>query len=1632
MSFVAVRRSDSQAMSRKTGNSPRRLGATVASSCSTSKPGFYPQRPPHSTRQSLSRSYDSPEEIHRLSQVSTKKLGSPVLRRSASPPATSAVRKHNNASSGRNQTVLDDAVWMNERTQNLQKTGIFQYPSMSKLRNSAHISSSGQYLSAASVEDYEERSCFSSSPIHSSNSLQSKTAVTLADEPLSAFRLSEVTLGDEDLLTDFNSTCNSTPVSQQSGHMFDRTAGDYYQGTFCLYNRQQIDSGTQHKNLEASSKHSLLNIRGDLLHRLEALQHRAELAEKASHPNKIDFDQTSKDPWHGHVYQDSLSLIHSQNVMSQQSGVLSAAASPTHSTFESSSWQREGQEKSSDSTFWPHKEVETQPDVSHLMYSSSRVIRPEYYLPLSKEEPAHKDMAVCLSSSRSERKSSLKDENLKRCALQRSSALCQHRSEDIRPGKCSISHKQIHPTRKSRRSLERSMDSVYRSVPARGATSVPGFSLSEPCSTAARTAAREGCSIKSKSCQSSFCAGYKKYTNLKQEDKSLVFSKEVYGQIQNKLNSAADYDGEFSWISEENVESFLRSRCLVVDHVDVMNAPPQFSDTNGDTITDATVSLLVGKNCVQSTDTKLHCYEQSLSSPSASRNECSQVRLTECNKANMEESSTFDKCQELSYVSEGSSTINSQTSSHSLDFLAYSHSSLPKLYDTQNLLHKPEGQVCHTEEGMLPDTDSLLCCKTILDNEHTNESQAYAGTMEQPYIEGKHVSCTAPCCKGHKGASETQIATLETQQQMQITKLARPFCLERSRLGNSTTSITKEFSLVNASMPSPEIHLMERQHWPVVAKMCEKASLSQGLSERVTLPLDSEHRNSTKIARSLSFHDKGTCKIEANQSTCDDLSELKSTSFSHYWIRNNAYPLDVSELLNSVTKVCRKPGEANTGKIVQGSKLPETSSSMEQVLLKEVPGIVGMDKEHGGSFTTLWSPSKSCKSASEIKTGEVIATELKSSQQCCPLQFMDNSAGTVSRLQDDFMVDKVVKDEDCRQQLLVSKVVPKDAGNSKCFDMIILQETLSKGKDVGTGVCSSYKCEPKQVEGEKHEDLKFPEQHVSKTSSSYHSNLLFLECSKDSSKLEIPCSPCLQDSETLLSEQVMKTPSILSVYKNPLWLDENSTDFENRHTLQDEEFLDLMYCSKRSKGFLDSDKSRLSSERFENKTWDTYEGMGAFISSPDSPYGIIREKVSEAKDKFLNLVHCSDLDSLWDVQSQIKKKLRDSSTEVENDKAAVCRTRVLESRLASKDLMSCILSGFNPQDKGTASDQADQQQLLTSHPQVTLKPDLTSHIVPTSSPVKLLSIADDNYNSLCLSSAPLLCSEQCEQLMDTLTTNTNVSSHGAKTSLSLVNCSSKQVLLADSSCLISENAMIQDVALLACKTREHQLLYSAPSTDITDETVNCDRKEERSSQEHCASTKARGGSSISVVEHLHPPDSELSSVNATNKNLSSKDPIILSNDEMQANEQVKRVTFVYPSSKEPLHTNANAAFPDMPLDSSSTWVLSMFSSATEGQGNLKKGEQKQLLKQDKSQKNHTELNRLGEKVESLEEEIDKFKQENKKLQNLVKCMVRKMKQLQQGFRGKKTRGASRGFMTCLCLVRVQRRRCKLNILRPSF
>ncbi|MCO5575410.1 hypothetical protein L7F22_029211 [Adiantum nelumboides] len=741
MSFVTVRRSDSQAaMSRKAGNSPRRLGATVASSCSTSKPGFYPQRPPHSTRQSLSRSYDSPEEIHRLSQVSTNKSGSPVLRRSASPPASSAVQKHNNASSGRNQTVLDDAVWMNERIQNLQKTGIFRYPSMTKLRKSAHISSSGQYLSTASVEDYEERSCFSSSPIHSSNSLQIKTAITLADEPLSAFRLSEVTLGDEDLLTDFNSTCNSTPVSLQSGHMFNRTAGDYYQGTFCLHNMQQIDSDTQHEDLESSSKHSLLNIRGDLLHRLEALQHRADLAEMASHSNKIDFDQSFKDPWHGHV--DSPSSINSQNVMSQQSGVLSAAASPTHSIFESSSWQREGQEKSSDSTFWPHKEVETQPDVSHLMYSSSRVIRPEYYLPLSKEELAHKDVAVCLSSSSNERKSSLKDENLKRCALQRSSALCQHRSEDIRPGKCSTSHKQIHPTRKSRRSLERSMDSVYRSVPVRGATSVPGFSLSEPCSTAAR----EGSSIKSKSTQSSFCAGYKKYTNLKQEDKSLVFSKEVYGQIQNKLDSAAD--GEVSWISEENVESFLHSRCLVVDHVDVMNAPPQFSDTNGDNITDATVSLLAGKNYVQSTDKKLHCYEQSLSSPSASRNGCSKVKLTECNKENMEESSMLDKCQELSYVSEGSSTINSQTSSHCQDFLAYSHSPLPKLYDTQTLLHKPEGQVCHTEEGMLPDTGSLLCCKTIPDNEHTNGS-----------------SCTAGCCKGpDKGASEAQSATLETQQ----------------------------------------------------------------------------------------------------------------------------------------------------------------------------------------------------------------------------------------------------------------------------------------------------------------------------------------------------------------------------------------------------------------------------------------------------------------------------------------------------------------------------------------------------------------------------------------------------------------------------------------------------------------------------------------------------------------------------------------------------------------------------------------------------------------------------------------------------------------------------------------------------
>ncbi|KAI5065556.1 hypothetical protein GOP47_0020251 [Adiantum capillus-veneris] len=1614
MNSMALRRSDCQAMSRNTGNSPRRQGATdVASTCGGSKPA---QRTPYTTRQSLSRSYDSPEGIHRISQVSTKKSGCRMLRRSASPPASSAVRKHIDASSARNQTILDDAAWMTERIQNFQKTGFSRYTSRSKLRDSAHIAAScGQSLSASHL-GYEESFCFSESPSQSSNSLQTQTAITYADEPLSAFRLSEVTLSEEDLLTNFSSTCNSTPVSLQSGCTFDRTAADYYQGNSCLDNAKCMCSNTAHKDSATCSHNNSSNIRGDLLHRLEALQHRAELAAKSSHSNETDFNKDNQN-WDVQVLlwsQDSLSSTHGQNAISLRS----AAASPTHSTFESPSWLPEGPENSSDSTCWLHAEVKNQPYVSHLVSSSSRIIRPEYYLPLSKEEePAHKAVvSSCLSSPNYERKLVPKDDNCKRSAPRRSSPLCQHRAEDIIPRKGLSCHKKSLPARKSRRSLEKSTDSVNRSAMARGLISATRFSLLEPCPIAAR----EACLTESVSTQISSCAGYNMYTNPIHD----VLSIEEDGQVQKKLDYEVDCDGEASWISEENVEGFLRSRCLTVDHVDALNTSPEFSDANGGSITKETVSLLGIDKHSQTKDKKPCPYEQSLSSLSGNRNGCLHDQLTKCNKVSMERSAMFSNCKQSFRGSEGSPTINSQTSSYCQGFLAHSHSSLPEL-DDMNLLRKPVGQACLTEEGKLHDSDPLLCCKTIPDFKHANGSQEEARTMGQPYSEEKHVLC----CKGSEiVSSEALSATLETQKQLPIAKMPTPFCLERSRVDNSNTEIAKQ-SLSLDTIVSSEICRIEYKHSPVVAEVYEKASPLQGLSEGSASQL--EYRNFTKISRSLSFNDKGTDELEArsNESTCNDLSELKSKSFSHYWIRNSAYSLDVSELLNSVTRGSREPDERNSGKILQGSKGQETNGQMEQELSKEVQGVVGMDKEHGGTCVSLYLPKTSCMTASAIVTGEVLSlTGLKCSQQCHQIQLVDSSAETLNGLRDD---SKVVKDGKCWQKPIMSKEVPKYPGNSEIFDRVNLQEALSKGKDVGTKVVSKYKDEPEQEECERCEELTLSEQCVSKTSTSYHNNHVLLGgTTKDSNNLEpqIPCSPSLQDSKTSLSGRVMKTPSILSVYKNPLWLDENSTNFENHHTLQDEEFLDFTYRTERSIGFLDSVKSRLSfSERFENKTWDTYKGMGAFISPPDSPYCNDREKVSEAS--LLGFANLSDVDSLWDARRKVDKKLKKSSEEVENGNASVCKLQVVENCLASKDLISCKLPGFDAKLKLPTSDHADQQQLLVSHAQPSLKSDLTSQIASSSSSVKVLSIVDGNCNGLSLSSAPLLCSERCLQLKDASTTHTKNSSYGAKMSVSLENCSSEQLLWPDSASLISKNVTIQDVAVLARETRDHKLLYTAPSTDSTDEAEageavdNPDRSIDRLRQEPCAPIKATG------AECRYPLDSDLSFVNGIDKNQSSNDPIMLSNDEMEAREEVKRVTFVYSSSKESPNKSVNAALPDVPLDLSSTCVLSLLSRATKGDGNLKKREQKKSLEPDKTLENQADLSGLGGKVEALEAQIDKFKRENEKLQNLVTCMIRKMKQLQQSFRGRKRLGTSKGCMTCLYSLRVQR--CRSKTLRKS-
>lgn len=523
----------------------------------------------------------------------------------------------------RNQTILDDAAWMSEKLYNLQKTGFLRYPAVSKLRDSGEVRSSLDSL-PVNLESDEEMSCLSSASASNFDQVfgatlrHSQTDATRTDEPLSAFRLSEVTLSEEDLLTEISSptelsTSKSTPVSVQSCRNLGQRASEILQRTspapsngnnlhdYAHESNISYSASLDQPNSPASSEYTSSNgsnlfreRRGDLVLRLEALQYRAELAAKEGNcqfggalPN---WESQYANLWNeqaSEVGHDSLLSVQKPGTFVKQSDA-AAAGLPTHSNLriESVSWP-EQLETSIDSTCWlksVNDEVEEEPCLSPLFHSSTRTIRPEYYLPLSREEEPVFEDAYHIFPSPQEGPRAEREDSIKRLIPQGAlSPLRQHpnfrlRQEEIkssRPGRVR-NHKQVSPVLpKSRRSLESSMDSLYGAVKGSCASSPPLIRPSSPVASpdaARRTVLKEPRTSRSPIPVRQVQENNNSVTKSLDLKASAMGMSCQIGKIKDDLKTKVEYDGESSWISEENVEGFLSSRSFVVDEIDALSS----------------------------------------------------------------------------------------------------------------------------------------------------------------------------------------------------------------------------------------------------------------------------------------------------------------------------------------------------------------------------------------------------------------------------------------------------------------------------------------------------------------------------------------------------------------------------------------------------------------------------------------------------------------------------------------------------------------------------------------------------------------------------------------------------------------------------------------------------------------------------------------------------------------------------------------------------------------------------------------------------------------------------------------------------------------------------------------------------
>lgn len=1621
-----------------------------------------------------------------MSQASAKKASS-SLRRAASPPACSSSRKQHISGSGRNQTILNDAAWMSERIHSLQKTGFLRYPSICKLRDPGEISPSLHSLSASNKDD-EETSCSSPGCFNqSSTSRRSQTVMNQTDEPLSAFRLSEVTLSEEDLLTDISpsrefSTCNSTPVLMQSSRNFDQVESEFYQGTplsknvgkdyqkYMQASNESPNGNANHPHSAASSEFTSSNMQGDLLLRLEALQHRAELAAKGgnSNSNASQDNQNSKLFWSRqglHWDQDIPSSIKKQSAFTQQSNVASSA-SPTHSSLsiESVSWPEEP-EIPLDSTCWLKaiNEAKAEPSASHLILSSSRSIRPEYYLPLSREEdPVFEAGCNLFSSPKAGKRTELRNDNIRRLAL----GTCQRRSEQVGPGKSINSHKQTSLARKSKRFLESSMDSVngYGSVKARGKAA----SLSPKTSPGV---ARRALPTETRPSQNHLCVEYKGIAHpVHEQSKSInqsfemkASASEMDGQKRNSVENRFEYDGESSWISEENVEGFLCSRSFTLDEADGLSTSNEWSSP----VLDTNLSHCAAKTSSFSTErhsrnksikeSQMKDFGKGLFSSSHTQSACLNGEAVKHSNESMAGICMFDRCKEMPLPSQGGSTVTSQTDTH-LQLLK--EGSLADSYQPANISHHPVCQITHSADESL-NNNSIACCKDTLNNEGSlKESQHDAGAKEHISRKGDSSSWSAISPKTLNRGIEESVGnniTLQVEKKLESTYIGQ--CHSARYSLHSSIPLVSESGPLSLNALSSPADLVEDRYWPGVADRYENAThISKMHSQNLLQRRSSELKVFARIVRSLSFSEQGNSGLKSSSKlqTSRDISESKSTGFTHYWIPNTAYSVNSSDLGYN-------GGKSNPQNSVE---IQQTTAQITKELLQEIPSQNGRgdtnrnpegneaslilldnaylnieqlaEEPHGMGHTVLLSYST--KGESDAPLDNDCKAPLSSenfSQQGHDLQ-LDRPIETQCEVQDDSSIKKVQEDINSAQQAICRGPT---GGKLELDDKGCHQQSLESFTTVESLCTKTLQVEPEETRPELiFEKLALSEQHTGIPSFANQNNRLMIEgVNKGEMILKFPCTSGPENGrkcETPCGNG--ETPSsLLSIYKNPLWRDEVNVDFENGHGSQSQEFLDHSYSDEGN--FLDSDKKRISfSKRSLGEVWDTYEGMGGFIISsvPNSP-SCTTKQASEANHipvGFDILINSSEsngfvLDSVWDVEGSAKK-LRKIGEEVNED------------------------LGFFTQQRLSCYNQADLRQ-QSAQSLDTIELQTTNHGASSLTPVNVKDIERN------------------------LTIESGILSDGASVPDGLDDCSREHSIGPHGSCshstrIINSNVTNQDAALLEnestinefclnsepkCNTGEKKMPLTEMACIIDAAKAGrdaLDKVDRNGSKIRSELTVQNSGASINIetISASQCADRKLQSdplceqynkectqplrhkhfakADAPEENHSTKDTVMLSNDATEADEEVKQVTFIYSDSKEPQKDlkAVEASLPEVPLDLLSTWILSFFTHASKGGGNFKRKEQKQRLIQDKKREDQEELKRIGKKVQALEEEIDRFKQENRRLQSLVKCMIRKMKQLQQGLRGRKRNGSSRGFMTCIYSVRVKRS-SKSKIVRKS-